>query len=282
MAKATIKNLLGGKPDDEPYYIDRYALSMWELDSHKQLEKANRLLSLYRESTGFDISVFEQLIIMAENVSDYIRAEYSRINQDEFNKLTRLKLKLADSIDIDSICNGKLDDLKQAAASFKSYLKFKPEYFTIVDGKVQLSELATTIRDNRTKFYARTAQEKKRLKISMDIIQALQQIEDDFKENVKPTIANKIIADKSYLLGKIPHPITVYQGTLIPNRHWIENGFAGVKGLGVYIPTQSEIERAKRDAEKIEARRAKPAPETIWASGPLAPSAEAFNEALTK
>jgi hypothetical protein len=231
---------------EQPYYIDKYRLDMFERDTQPLIRIANNLLTTYQEATGLKINDFAELQLLAYAPVDFIQAEFVLANRAEFERLTKLPLKFEQTIDMDEVCKGRLPQILEAAAQFvRNFDGKKFSFYEMSAGKVVLSSEATERRD-RAKHYARTLQEKERLQYARDLITILEKQEQFVRAQLKPKQGDEVVQAKTYLGRTLPIQVILDGGKLHPSPAWVSGGYEGCTIGTHYITTRAEREAANK------------------------------------
>lgn len=232
---------------DEPilFYTDEEALKAFDRDMKPVIDTGNVFLRSYHGRTGFDIQSIEALNDFGKDPETFYKNQFYQVNEKDFIHLTKLKLDFASMITLPENFNEVVRDWNR----FNRYFQGKGlKFFTIESGRVELTPAAYEHRDRHAYFKATTPEEKERLKISLDIIAAMEQLEPLVKreKNMQTAIDHKLFFHPMpYQIQRIQTP----EGyRIIPCIRWIKEGWGGTSFLGRSLPTAAEKRQAQRDA----------------------------------
>lgn len=232
---------------DEPilFFTDQEILKAFDHDMNPVIQAGNVFLNSYLKATGFKIETIDSLNAFGKNPEAFYKNLFYKANEKDFDHLTKLKLDFASMISIPE----NFSEVINCWNKFNRYFQNKPaNFFTIEAGKLELTQAAYEKRDLKAYLKATTPEEKERLKISSDILKAMEQLEPLLKreKNMQGAIEHKLYFHPlPYQLKRIP---TTDGWKIIPNPSWVEQSWGGTNFLGHYLLSIAEKRQARRDA----------------------------------
>jgi hypothetical protein len=239
------------KKDDQEtlYYTDHQALQRFEREVRDVTLGGNNLLRVFTEVTGFEISIWNELLLIATDPQAYFRHRFFELNKEEFEHLSKLRLPIQDIIQLPD----NFDEVLKAANKFTSLINGNEKLYTLENGQVKPSQKNIDRINNRANLYARTPEEKIRLDRAQRMIALFNEIEQEQKQILKPHQFEEM---KKHLLHCRPLPYCLKivgdekgNEILIPNPGYVDESYAGLQGFN---PTKKQIAIAvKESAPKL-------------------------------
>lgn len=239
-----LKKLRKDSATSEPilFYTDKASIADWDRQFTPILQVGCNLINAWKEVVGREIGSVEELIELAENPAASFRTEYEQTNREQLAERLGVLIETLDLSTLIKLPDG-FDRIVTAAKEFRRHFEHcNPKYFDIENDKLVISSEGIERRNRSVYCFAVTDEEKLRLQVSLQIIEALERMAE-VVPNAASTAGQNAIKEKRYA-HPLPLPVQIVHdenGThLVPSVSWVAEGFGGSAVLGYYVPTTRE------------------------------------------
>lgn len=231
------------------YYTNDLYANSTAMTMQQFADKANIVLTVYPEITGFKIETIEQLTSLCKDPEAHYKTEFFEKNKADFKFLGKLNLDYSTLIKLPDNFHEVHKVVNKLKAQSTGELSFRD--WTINNGRIEPDEKAIQRIRNAVFLVASTKEEVQRLRISNQIIAALTEVELVVNQQLHKVSAKRVIEGKLYARHNLPYQLQIVSNLkgetlLIPNPKWVSGGFESTSFLGVYVPTSHEKEQARR------------------------------------